>query len=191
MTNNGYEIYIAVLSFVLVVLILLLFDPSANKHRRRRKGILYSILMWWSDLWAFSTYNINLYNTNNEGEKKLNYGNWNTPTYKDVFVQNYIKQKDGGYKSVFAKLDVFVNADGKHEWGWMQDVAEYGWKCDKPPAEPSMFISLDNDEEVKAILDEYNANKITSDSFRPVEIETKSNNSVEIDETKQQNAETG
>jgi hypothetical protein len=189
-TANGYEIYTSVLCFVLVVMVLLLIDPSANKHRRRRRGVLHSIITWWVELWTFTTYDINLYNTNNGGEKNVNYTNWNTPTYRDVYVQNYIKQKDGSYKLITAKLDVFVNVDGRHEWSWLQDVAEYGWKCPKPPAEPSMFVSSDIDGEIQAILDEYNANKITSDSFKPLEIETKSDNSTEIEESIQQNTET-
>jgi hypothetical protein len=53
-----------------------------------------------------------------------------------------------------------------------------------------MFVSSDIDGEIQAILDEYNANKITSDRFKPVEIETKSDNSTEIEESVPQNAET-
>ena len=166
--------------FVWAVIILLLI-PS-NKKKEPTGRLYYLIFEWWDNLWYLPNFDYdNNNNINNEGGKKMNYHSWNTPSYRDVWVQNYIKQTDGSYKLIVAKIDIFTNIENKHEWSWLMDQSAYGWKCPKPPAEPSMFISAGAEIDVQAILDEYNTNKITRDTYKSIEIEAKSTKSVEID----------
>ena len=191
--NTAAGLFFSFFLFGLVVLLIVLAD---GKKSTSTAYWISRIIDWWTSLCDFQLYDYGDYgynNTinNNGGARGLNYNNWNTPSYRDVWVQNYVKQKDGTYEMITVKMDVFVNVNGAHEWGWLQEQGKYGWKCPKPPAEPSMFMTSGAVEEVQAILDEYNANKITADTFKPIDIAAKSPKSVEIDENNQQNAENG
>jgi hypothetical protein len=175
-------------------MLLLTIVLSAGNTTGPIVGFITMLIDWWAELSNFQLHEYGNYgynNTNIKGENGVNYGNWNTPSYKDVWVQNYIKQKDGEYKLITAKLEVFTNLNDTHEWSWLPEQSKYGWKCPKPPAEPSMFMTSGAVDDVQAILDVYNANKTTASTFISVENDTKSNKSVEIDENKQQNAKVG
>lgn len=178
-------LFMVFLTISIILLLVILFTPQEP----RRPGLYERFLNWWDDLWKFPMYDYNQLNEHTKGvSKSMHYGNWNCPSYRDVWVQNYIKQADGSYKELFAKMGIFVNIDGKHEWGWIATKGEYGWKCPAPPAEPKVLMSEGLEEDIIAILAEYNANKITAKTYALPKSAAKSTNSTEIDRNKQQNA---
>lgn len=174
-----------VVLFIMIVLILL-SAPPADKNR---PTLIESVLLWWDGLWTFPMTDYNNEVNNYRGARNMHYGNWNTPIYRNVWVHNFIPNKTGGYDEVYAEVDFFINKDDKHDWSWLASKGVYGWKSKKPPAKPSIIMSDGVEDDVKAILDKYNANKVTAKTYMKPEFAAKSSKLVEIDPKNEQKAE--
>lgn len=187
--NTAAELFLALIFSSLLVL--LIATSGKNDKNSLLNRIAIAILNWWDSVTEFPPYDYNAYNntTYNKGVHGLNYNSWNTPVYKDVWVENYIRKDDGTHELIVAKLDTFVNINNSHVWGWINSKSKYGWTKEAPPPEPSMFISQGAIEDVQAILAAYNGNEIDKSLPKVVEKDTKSTDSTEIDGNKKQNVE--
>lgn len=109
------------------------------------------------------------------------HGTYNNPTYRNVWVSEFVDQKDESKGRRVIKYAWFTGGEETHEWRWLTLKGAFGWvqkETPPPPPKPSMYISEGAREEANRILAEYNANKIPKSIEKVKETETKLDKAV-------------